>query len=51
MKKEFVGYNEIMNIVKEMDKILKNGEKNKTIEKIKKKYQDKVEKLEEAILN
>ena len=51
LKKGIVCDNKILNNVNEFEKLLNKGENNKTIEKLKKKYPDKKDKLEESLLN
>ena len=51
MKKEFVGDDNISNIVNEIEKLLSRGENNKTNENLKKDYPSKINEIEKASLD
>ena len=51
LKNGNVGEDNILNIVNEKEKLLSKGKSNSRIEKLKKKYPDKINELEEALLD
>ena len=51
MKKEVVGDDKILNNINELEKMIDKNKRNKSISDSKKKYPDKINKLEEAFLD
>ena len=51
LKKEVIGDDKILNIINELENMIDKTKRNQSISVLKKKYPDKVNKLEEALLN
>ena len=51
LKKEVIGDDKILNIINELENLVDKTKRNQSISTLKKKYPDKINELEEALLN
>ena len=51
LKKEVIGDDKVINIINELENLIDKTKRNQSISTLKKKYPDKIDELEEALLN